>query len=132
MPLDSAGMLRRGFALPVALMLSVALAACQTTPGPFTFTTASLPDGTVGTAYEALVEISGNVTPPAQVTISNGKLPPGLGIRPLENEGAGGRISGVPEAAGDFTFTVYIACYGTQVSGQTGSREYSIRVNSAV
>jgi hypothetical protein len=46
----------------------------------------------------------------------------------VEGEDDTAKISGVPEEAGTFTFTVRVWCYGTNVSAQQGEKEYSILV----
>jgi hypothetical protein len=38
------------------------------------------------------------------------------------------RIVGTPAETGTLTFKVFVWCYGTNVSGQTGEKEYTIRV----
>ena len=59
--------------------------------------TGGLPNGTVGTAYNALLVATG--TTPITWTKVSGNLPGGLGI-------SGDRISGTPSAQGSFTFTL--------------------------
>jgi len=55
-------------------------------------------------------------------------LPPGLELVIVENVADTARITGTPEKAGTFTFTINVWCYGTMVSGQMGSKEYTILV----
>ena len=68
-------------------------------PPPITFTTTSLPGGTVGTAYSANIVVSGGVAPYTITVPLN--LPAGLSI------GASGAITGTPTTAGTYspTFT---------------------------
>lgn len=62
------------------------------------FSSASLPDGTVGVVYNAIASISGGVAPYTW-TISSGSLPPGLSLN-----SAMGAITGTPTATGSFSF----------------------------
>ena len=65
-------------------------------------TTASLPGGSLGTAYSATLAATGG-TPPYSWTIFSGSLPTGLTLN-----GATGVISGTPTAAGSATFTIQV------------------------
>lgn len=67
--------------------------------GAFQITTTTLPDGTVGTPYDQVIEATG--TPPYAWSIQSGALPTGLTLGP-----ATGQISGTPSANGTFNFTV--------------------------
>ena len=61
-------------------------------------TTASLPAGKVGTAYNQALAATG--TTPITWSLDAGALPPGLALSPA------GVISGTPTTAGSYTFTV--------------------------
>jgi len=82
---------------------------------------ATLPNGSVGTAYNQIVSASGG-TPPYSFAISSGALPTGLLLNPST-----GAITGTPTAAGTFTFTIT----ATDASGCSGSRLYTINIASA-
>ena len=69
---------------------------------PLTVTTASLPAGTVGTAYSQTLAASGG-TGGYVWTVSGGALPAGLSLS------AGGTLSGTPTAAGTANFTATVA-----------------------
>jgi hypothetical protein len=97
------------------------------TGGPLKFTPDTLPEAQVGTAYEAKIIISLNNTPVGDFSISEGTLPEGLEFTFLEGEDAA-TITGTPTEAGTFTFSVSAWCFGTQVSGQTGDKDYTIVV----
>jgi hypothetical protein len=97
------------------------------TGGPLRFEPESLPAGQVGAAYEAQIRITDNITPVGDMSIAEGSLPPGLEFIRVEGEDAA-KISGVPQEAGTFTFRVDVWCFGTQVSGQAGQKEYTIVV----
>jgi len=80
-----------------------------------TITTASLPDGTVGTAYSQTLAATGDAT--ISWSLDSGSLPASLSLS------AAGVISGTPTASGTSTFTV-------KASNSTGSdtKELSIVV----
>lgn len=98
------------------------------TGGPLKFSPDTLPDAQVGTAYDAEIRISLNNTPVGDFFISEGELPEGLEFTFLDGEDAA-TIAGTPTEAGTYTFTVTVWCFGTQVSGQTGEKTYSLTVN---
>jgi hypothetical protein len=81
---------------------------------------ASLPNGSVGTPYNQTVSASGG-TAPYTFSISSGALPPGL----LLNSSTGA-ITGTPNTAGTFTFTIT----ATDANGCSGSRAYTINITS--
>jgi hypothetical protein len=96
-------------------------------PGPLTFAPDTLPTARAGEMYEATIRITGNVTPVGDFSVSNGSLPAGLELVFVEGEDAA-IISGIPEGAGVSTFAVSVWCFGTQVSGQSGDKEYTLIV----
>lgn len=93
--------------------------ACPATVCPvITVNPATLPNGTVGTAYNQTVSASGG-TAPHTFSISSGALPTGLVLNP-----ATGAITGAPTTAATFTFTVT----ATDAAGCPGSRPYTITI----
>ncbi len=111
-----------------ALLLSVSCMLFYGAPrGPLQFQPETLPAAQVGAAYEARVSISDNATPAGQFSVSEGALPPGLTLETLKGENTA-RISGTPVQAGTFKFKIFVWCYGTNISGQTGEKEYTIVV----
>jgi hypothetical protein len=80
----------------------------------------TLPNGAVGTPYNQTVSASGG-TSPYTFAVSSGALPGGL----LLNS-ATGAITGTPNSAGTFTFSIT----ATDVTGCTGSRLYTIIIAS--
>ena len=83
-------------------------------------TTTSLPDGEVGTAYAATVEVTGGMEPYTW-TISHGSLPDGLTL-----DSATGEISGTPTTADDHTFTVQVE--DSSDPAQSDTQELSIHI----
>jgi len=82
---------------------------------------ATLPAGSVGTAYSATFSSSGGVGPSA-FTVTGGALPPGLTL-----SSATGALSGTPTQSGVFSFTVT----ATDARGCFGTRGYSITLTDA-
>jgi fibronectin type 3 domain-containing protein len=82
-------------------------------------TPASLPDGTVGAAYNQTVTASGG-TAPYNFSVTNGTLPTGLALS------IAGLLSGIPTASGSFNFTVT----ATDVNGCSGNQFYTLTINS--
>jgi len=84
-------------------------------------TTASLPTGTVGTAYPSTTLTATGGTPPyRQWAVTSGSLPPGIVLN-----NATGVISGTPTAAGSFTFTVTVA----DSANGAANRNYTIQMS---
>lgn len=88
---------------------------------PITLSPATLPNGTVGTAYSQTITASGG-TAPYTFSVIAGSLPPGLALA------VGGVLSGTPTTAGSFTFTVR----ATDSAGCFGSQVYTIVINPLV
>ena len=86
-----------------------------------------LPNAQTGVEYEVEIRVSDNITPLDGVSVSSGTLPAGLELVFLDGED-GAKISGIPEVAGTFTFTISVGCKGTMVLGQTAEKEYMIVV----
>jgi glucose/arabinose dehydrogenase len=85
-------------------------------------TTASLPPGTVGTAYSAVVQATGRPTP-FEWTVASGALPAGLAI-----DNVTGAITGTPSAAGTASFVLQV----NTSAGRSGTRPFTIRVADPV
>ncbi|MGI5960289.1 MAG: putative Ig domain-containing protein, partial [Massiliimalia sp.] len=80
--------------------------------------TTSLSNGTVGTAYSQTLTATGDT--PITWSVTGGSLPAGLSLD--ENTGV---ISGIPNAAGTYNFTVT----ATNDAGRD-SREYTLKINA--
>ena len=90
---------------------------------PIAFTTTSLPDGTVGAAYNAKLAASGGTAPYIWSVVS-GKLPAGLAL-----SGAG-VITGTPTTSGTVTF--YLQVKDSSSSPQAATMSESIAIASPV
>ena len=98
----------------------------QSPTNPLTLTTAaSMPGGSVGTAYTTTLQASGGTTPYSW-SISSGALPAGLTLA-----AASGTISGTPTTAGIFSFTAKVTD-STAPTAQTATQAFSITVAAAV
>ena len=87
---------------PTALTATANLSI--TINGALTITTASVPNGSVGTQYNATVNASGGLQPYSW-TITSGSLPPGLTSSTSNNSL---NISGPPTTTGTYTFTAQV------------------------
>jgi hypothetical protein len=100
---------------------SVTACAAATCP-VITVNPATLPNGAVGTAYNANITASGGVGP-YTFAVTGGSLPTGLLLN-----GATGAISGNPTTVGTFNFTITAT---DTSSGCLGSRAYSVTIAAA-
>lgn len=119
----------RALRLAAALMfLAATTVACGDTRPALTFSPDALPDATVGVPYSAAITISGNQTPVGDF-FPEASLPPGLIWSWDETVNRNiGMMTGTPTTAGTYQVTLSAWCLGTNVSGQTGSREYTLVV----
>jgi len=102
--------------------LSITVAPAQ--PNKLTITTASLPSGTVGIAYNAAITVSGGTTP---YTYSATGLPSGLSIN-----SSTGAITGTPAQSAEGTSTVaFTMTDSTQPTAQSATADLSLTVNPA-
>jgi hypothetical protein len=112
-------------AVLLATALAATTAACDTRPS-LSFAPDTLPDGTVGQQYGVTITVSGNQTPVGDF-FPEANLPPGLTWSWDENADRNvAQLTGTPTTAGTYQVTVSAWCLGTNVSGQTGSREYTL------
>ena len=92
------------------------------------FSPATLPDAQVGSPYAATITVTEAATPVDGASVQDGALPAGLDLAATREPINTIRISGTPTVAGTFTFTIYVWCLGTQVSGQTATQAYTLVV----
>ncbi len=118
----------RAFGAAAVFLFTVSCFLFAAPRGPLKFEPAELPSAQVGVPYDAKVTISDNATPAGAFSISQGALPRGLALEKVQGEANAAHIFGTPEQAGTFTFRIFVWCYGTNVSGQTGEKQYSLVV----
>lgn len=87
---------------------------------PVEVATTSLPAGTVGTDYDALLEATGG-TPPYTWSLDAGSLPEGLALDP------GGSLVGVPAVAGGSSVTVRV----TDSSSVSATSSFDVTISPA-
>jgi hypothetical protein len=92
------------------------------TAAALAITTASLPAGTVGTAYTATTLAATGGTPPYTWSAASGALPGGLSIS------SAGVISGTPTASGTFSVALQVI----DSAQATATKSYSVTVAAAV
>ena len=109
-----------------ALALTAVL-GCTTRPD-LQFSPSTLPDAHVGSPYSATITVGQAVTPVGGASIQDGALPPGLSLALVEDQPDTILISGTPTATGTYNVTIYVWCYGTNVSGQRGTKTYTLAV----
>ncbi len=112
----------------LALLFATSCSLWSTPHPSLKFDPETLPDAQVGVPYEIEIRITQNVTPVGDFSAPPDKLPPGLALIKSEEVKDMAQITGAPEKAGTYTFIVSVWCYGTNVSGQTGEKEYTIVV----
>ena len=98
----------------------VAVYACATCPA-ISMTPAPLPDGTVGDPYDQTVVGSGGAGP-YTFAVTTGTLPSGLTLNPTT-----GQVSGTPDTAGSYDFTIT----ATDTNGCTGTQDYTVVIAPA-
>ena len=118
------GRIVRGIACAVALTVAL---GCTPRPA-LQFSPATLPDAQVGSPYVATITVSQAVTPVGGASVQDGALPAGLDLALAKEPANTIQISGTPTVAGTFSFTIYVWCYGTNVSGQTATPGYALVV----
>ena len=95
------------FLLPLFLMV---FGFVGTASSQVTITTTSIPNGTVDTAYSAVIAANGGCTPYTW-TIASGKLPAGV-IKTVSSGTKTLALTGDPSTAGTYSFTLAVTgCY---------------------
>ncbi|MFZ1043262.1 MAG: hypothetical protein WCA79_09415 [Anaerolineales bacterium] len=112
-----------------AVMISLTTISCHILYTPsLGFVPNAMPKGQVGVFYYAIIKITNNETPAGEFSISAGNLPKGLVFQRLTGQDAV-LISGVPQESGAFHILLNVWCYGTNHTGQTGTKDYVIPIN---
>jgi hypothetical protein len=111
------------------ILILLATLSCQLLNTPtLRFIPDAMPKGRVGDFYYVIIKITNNQTPAGEFTISQGNLPKGLMFQRLTGQDAV-LISGTPQESGAFHFVLNVWCYGTNHSGQTGTKDYVLPIN---
>ena len=97
--------------------------AYSVTINSLSITTLTLPDWTVGVAYDQTIAESGGVAPVA-FSVSAGSLPTGLSLDPNSGE-----ITGTPTDSADSPYAFTITA--TDADGNAGSQAYTVAINPA-
>jgi hypothetical protein len=85
--------------------------------GPLpTISTTTLPNGTVGNTYNAVINVAGGSSP-FNWSLTSGTAPPGLGFS--VSSIAGLTVSGAPTVAGSYTFTMQVLDVCNAVTSQS-------------
>jgi hypothetical protein len=93
--------------------------------GTVAITTTSLPNGTVGTPYSAIIKASGGCTP-YQWAIASGALPAGISAK-ASNTTTSLNLTGTPTTAATYSFTVKV----TRCHGGTSQMAYKVIIQAA-
>lgn len=121
----------------VILFLSLTIVSCSLSTNnklsqkdSLVFLPDSLPSGKVGKQYEANIKIKNNNTPVSWFKLLEGSIPTGLSLNecgieehPCEEDF---KLIGVPKQSGTFEFKIGVSCFGTNVSGQSGNKTYTL------
>ena len=118
------GRISRGIVCALAL---TTVLGCTPRPA-LEFSPATLPDAQLGSPYTATITVSQAATPVGGASVQDGALPAGLQLALAKEPINTIQISGTPTVAGTFSFTISVWCYGTNVSGQTATQEYTLMV----
>lgn len=130
---SSAGVLSGSPILPGTYTFTLVASDSSGAPGPFTsapstysltvnaptlsFTPASLPAGTLASAYSQTFSASGG-TGPYAYSVASGGLPPGMSLS------SGGVFSGTPILIGNYAFSVTV----TDANGFTATNAYTVAI----
>ncbi|MGL6074526.1 MAG: Ig domain-containing protein [Fimbriiglobus sp.] len=95
---------------------------------PLAISPGELAEAQIDSEYEAKIEVSRrDDLPVGGITVISGSLPPGLTLSHKNGQNTA-TISGRPQAAGEYSFTIRAWCLSTMVSGRTGQRSYTLVV----
>ena len=113
----------------LAVLILLITLSCQILNSPsLGFVPNAMPNAKVGVFYYVIIKITNNRTPAGEFSISQGSLPRGLNLQRLSGQDAV-LISGTPQESGAFHFVLSVWCYGTNYSGQTGTKDYVVPVS---
>ena len=120
---------KRWVVISAAILILLTTLACQILNTPsLGFVPNAMPGARVGVYYYVIIKLANNRTPAGEFSISQGSLPKGLILQRITDQDAV-LISGIPQEPGAFHFVLSVWCYGTNYSGQTGTKDYIIPVS---
>ena len=105
--------------------LSCSLANISSKSEVLQFSPDKLPDVQVGRVYKVVITLSNQRTPAFNMGAGKDSLPPGL-TGTFDQGKQTYTLAGTPSRAGTYSLTVSALCYGTNVSGQSGQKEYQL------
>jgi len=120
--------MRNSVWMVVLLALVLGAAGCRWGRPALKFSPKELPEARVGESYRAEITVSGNETPVFRMLVEGGELPPGFELKHHDGEKTA-VLTGTPEREGEYTLEITALCYGTNKSGQAGSRTYQLQVS---
>jgi len=93
-----------------------------------------LPVAIIDQPYQVVFSASKNQTPIGDFYLSSGQLPAGIKFLYVDNPSGEYRatLEGIPTEVGNFPITIATWSYGTQCTGQSGSREYILTIKSNI
>ncbi len=111
-----------------ALAIAMEVMACAQAGGP-QITTKSVPNGSVGSSYSAQIvsNLGGSDLGPPTWSLAGGNLPPGISLTVASGPTA--IISGIPTAAGLYTFSVVVTQMLDFGSFQSVEKAFSISIS---
>jgi hypothetical protein len=112
--------------LLMTLFLAIPALACGKS-NALVFSPEKLSEGQAGLPYKAVISLTNQNTPAFSMGAPVENLPPGL-TGTFDQEKQTYIISGTPTQPGTYKFTVSAICYGTNVSGQSGEKDYELVV----
>jgi hypothetical protein len=118
----------RRASLLVLILILLSCVCVRPERPPLTFSPEELPHGRVGEPYYVEIQPDNNVTPVYHYDFTGTVLPKGMEFT-WKDTLPKAVLEGVPEEAGTFTIVVSALCLGTSVSGQGGSKQYTLVID---
>jgi hypothetical protein len=118
--------------LAIALLFAAPALACKLVSDAqvsdeLIFSPDTLPEARVGQPYNAIIELSNQRTPAFSMGAPANSLPAGL-TGAFDQDKQTYTIRGTPTIGGTYPLTISALCYGTNVSGQSGEKEFTLMV----
>ena len=110
----------------LVLVALITLPACGTQK--LVFWPLELQTAYVGKRYSTVINVLNNNTPVSQIFLKQGQLPSGLRITNVSTRTNTVKISGIPERAGKYKFTIRALCLRRNMRVQSGQQSFEINV----